>query len=388
MPKRGARQPWRVTFQYATQAKTSARPCYDREEAEAFAAELQETAQRRGVTVTIEIRNRDTGEVVDMMAKNDVNSEDGAKALEQIKANIERIRSLAAAGDTDALGALREETESLISSLTGKGSIKVKKEQRDAMAEAAETKPSAEVAKPALEGEVVGKSWDEYEGVKELAVMGAEKLAEGIRLHLKTSDLARDMAAVVFDMWKRIPNKDGMPDLRGDSDDAKKSWKWLLAEAGQGFERSFETEEALAKLQRAVQRQRTDIRAKYLRSLDADTDEAQAERKLYRAKLADWKGDSDVSAFLADYYRVSLKGEIEADREKYQRKLEGNDAPPQLEPVDPNKLLADSVRRISTDLRKMKPEELVNASDEVKAEARRKLDELREQMKTLVTALM
>lgn len=387
MPKRGVRQPWRVTFQYATQVKPSARAHYDRHEAEAFAAELQENAKRRDSSVTIEIRNRDTGEVVDMMAKNDVNSEDGAKALEQIGANIERARTLAVAGDTDALGALREETESLISSLTGKGSIKVKKEQRDAMAEAAAT-PSKAVAAPALEGEVVPKAWDEYEGVKELAVMGAEKLAEGIRLHLKTSDLARDMAAVVFDMWKRIPNKDGMPDLRGDSDDAKKSWKWLLAEAGQGFERSFETEEALAKLQRAVQRQRTDIRAKYLRSLDADTDEAQAERKLYRTKLADWKGDSDVSAFLADYYRVSLKGEIEADREKYQRKLESSDAPAQLEPVDPNKLLAESVKRISTDLRKMKPEELVNASDEVKAEARRKLDELREQMKTLVTALM
>lgn len=321
-----------------------------------------------------------------VMAKNDVQSVDGAMALEQIKANVERARSLATAGDAEALDELRSETETLISSLTGKGSIAIKKEQRDAMAEAAATKPSAEVANQ--DEADSDASWERHAGVKELAVMGAEKIANGVRLHMKAGELARDVAAVIFDMWKRIPNKDGLPDLRGDSDDAKKAWQWTLREAGIGFEQTYETEKALERLQRNVQRQRSDIRAQYLRGLAADSDEAAEERALYASQLGDADNDS-VPTRLAAYYRVSLKGEIEADKEKYQARLAGGEAKPaELPAANPDEILAQSVKRISSDLRKLKPEELVGASDAVKAEARRKLDELREQMKDLVTALM
>ena len=91
-------------------------------------------ACRRAVVVL----NKTQGE--SDMEKQDVSTEQGVAIVEQVDANIERIKSLAEAENAEGMDELNAETEALISSLSGTGSIKVKKEKRDALSAAATVK--------------------------------------------------------------------------------------------------------------------------------------------------------------------------------------------------------------------------------------------------------
>jgi len=389
MPKRGARLPWRVTFQHAGQGKPTRRALHSSEEAAIYADEIRRAAALRGSTVKITIENRDQGET---MTKADVNTDEGAQVLDQISANIERARSLAINGEEDALKALEDETETLISSLTGKNSIKAKKEKRDAWAAAvAEAKEQrAEVATLPKEGVVTAKSWDQYEGVQELVTLGAEKIAEGVRAHIKTSHLAKDVAAVIFDMWTRLPNKDDNPDLRGDSDNAKKATRRLVELAGEGFEHNYDNEDALTKLMRSVQTQRTDVRAAWLRSLDEDGEDAAERRALIAGVLAKKPDDVPASEFAAAYYRVGLKGEIEKARERYQLQQsgKGSDDDTGAPQKSPDELVTDIVKKLNKDVGDLDVSAFENASQEVKDAARATLEAQIKRLREMVAATL
>jgi hypothetical protein len=333
-----------------------------------------------------------------MTDRNDVTTEAGTNVIEQIDANIERARSLT---DAEALAELTEENEALVSSLSGKGSIKIKTDKRAAFTEAANTMPedvSTEVATKAEAAPV--KDYTEYEGVSELVDMGAQRVAEGVRMHIKTSTTAKEIASIVLDMWRRIPNKDGHPDIKGDSAAAKrassamgKSIGEMLAKEGMD---EFDIDQALKKLNRSVQTQRTDVRAAYLRDLDSDTPEAEEERKRFAGLLATKPDDVPVSEFLAAYYGVGLKGEIEKARERYQAKQaitpggeapsEDSDGEPEAE--NPDDRIRTVVRKVRADIHRAKPEDFEHASDETKEAVRAELEEVYEAIKKMIAATL
>jgi tetratricopeptide (TPR) repeat protein len=338
---------------------------------------------------TPEINNQ--GEI--MTDRNDVNTDEGQKVIEQIDANIERALSLT---DPEAIKELEEENEALVSSLSGKGSIKVKTEKRAAFTEAANTMPEDVSTAPTPKAEVETvdpKDYSIYAGVTELIADGAARVSEGVKLHLKTSDLAKDVAAIMLDMWHRIPNKDGNPDILGASHAAKEAARALYNKAGEGFERSYDTEEALKKLQRAVQHQRSDVRAQYLRSLDQDQDEQKRFAKALEAKPE----DVSVSQFIADLYGTALKGHGEIQRERYQAKqaitsggeadAEESEEEPEEE-TTPDERVRSLVQKLKRDVAKAKPEEFESASEDTKEAVRAELEELFTAVKAMITATL
>jgi hypothetical protein len=348
--------------------------------------------------------------------KLDVTTDEGKAALEQIDANIERGRVLATEDNAEALEELGTETETIISNLSGKGSIKAKKEKRDAwkaaVSEAAAAKPSKAVAKKAAEGVVMAKTWDQYEGTTELAAMGAEKLAEGVRLNVKSETVAQEVAAYAFEMVTRIPNKDENPDLMVASDAAKKAGAALLKMAGEAFEgqRTYDNEKALKRLTRSVQDYRSDARAAWLRSLDEDTEEA-AERRARVAKVLEGKPDDvPASEWVAKAYGTSTIGQAERKRLAYHEKQkakeltaggngESNDGGGSDNDDDEeNETSADNstpderatklTDKLLKDIKTGKPEDFEAATDETKEAIRKKLEEAKKAITAMIAATL
>lgn len=335
------------------------------------------------------------GEDEDMMAgRNAIDTPEGAALLEQIDANIERAASLAEAENGEGLAELRKETEALISTLGGTGSTAVKKEKRDAFAAAALAQPKPPAKAPqAKEGVVVAKTWDQYEGVAELVDMAAERMTEGINAHLKISVLARDIAGVTFDMWLRLPNKAGLPDLRGDSDAAKKASGAMYLKAGAGMERTYENEAALKSLERGVQRHRTDVRAEFLRSLDEDTEEAAERRALFGDALKKKPKSVPYSKYVAATLYGSetmLKGEGEKSRERWRQKEQGiepakpAELPATVDQATANEWLLADAQKLKADVSKARLAYYNAASPEAREQAKGVLTEVLETVKRMV----
>jgi hypothetical protein len=340
--------------------------------------------------------------------------------VEQIQANIERAASLAEAENVDGLKELGDETETLISGLPQRGRIllpgrekevtwaQAKKDFRGEWRQVAQPKPQAEpkagkaVAKAPAEGTVAPKTYDQYEGVQALVDAGAKQVSEGIKAHIKTSHLAKDVARTVFEMWLRIPNKDDVPDLTGSSDPAKKASGAMLKLAGEGFEHNYDTEDALKKLMRSVQTQRTDVRAEWLRSLDGEGDEADERRALVAKVLEGKPEETAASAWVASKYGVSLKGEIEKARDRYQEKkaLESGEAivTPGGEAGEgegegegeatPDERVASVAKKLLTDIRKANPDDFEHASEDTKESVREQLEEALTALKAMIAATL
>jgi hypothetical protein len=350
-------------------------------------------AERRAERIAREAATTDQGEI---MAENT----EVETTIEQINANIERAQSLAEAENTEGLAELNKETEALISSLPQRGKApsgetwtKTKQKMRNDFRAVAEvqTKPEPKgkavaKAKPA-EPAIDPKDYSVYQGVTELIADGAERVAEGVRLHRKVSDLAKDTAAVILDMWRRIPNKDGNPDIMGNSQAARNAAAAIYAKAGEGFELDFDNAQALAKLQRSVQSHRSDVRAQYLRELENDAEEQKRYAKALEAKPE----GVTVSEFIADLYGTQLKGHGELNRERYQQRKELGDPNPLREleaDTTPDERVQSFVKRVRTDFVKATPEDFEAASDETKQAVRDQLMELRDAVNDMIKATL
>jgi hypothetical protein len=343
-----------------------------------------------------------------MTDRNDVNTDQGKTAIDQAEANIERAAALVADGSdtTELVAELHTETEALISSLSGKGSIAVKKQLRDAWTDVTSAPaPKAEIVKSEVtEGVVVAKTWDQYEGVQELVTMGAEKIADGVKAHLKTSTLAKDVAALALDMWLRMPNKAGAPDLLGDTDPAKKASGELLREAGEHFEKNYDTETALKKLMRSVQDQRSDVRAEWLRSLDEETPIA-LERRAIMAKVLEGKPDDEpASKWVANVYGTSTIGQTEKRRLEWAEKkkakelgkgeapstdgdgTEGEGEGASAEASTPDERVRLVAKKIYADIQRASVDDFENASEETKEEIRTELENALEGLRAMIKA--
>ncbi|MFE1763094.1 hypothetical protein ACFW81_02560 [Streptomyces angustmyceticus] len=371
-----------------------------------------ESANVLPVSTTNEDHSGETPMAEKTATKNDVNADQGKAVIEQIDANIERVRSLAEAENLEGIEELSAETETLISSLSGAGSIKVKKEKRAAYKAAAtvQEKPKKEVAKKAAEGVVVAKTWDQYEGTVELVGMGAEKVAEGITAHVKVSNLAKEIAAISYDVWLRIPNKAGVPDLVGDSDAAKKGARAIYDKALPLFEDNYDNAQALKKLIRSAQDFRSDVRAEWLRSLDGDTEEA-AERRAIVAKVLEGKPEGEkASEWVANVYGTSTIGQAEAKRLAYHEKKkaaelaagsssaegagegEGDEGEGAGEGAadtsTPDERATKLTEKLVKDIKTGKPEDFEKASEETKEAIRAKLEEAMKGLKAMIAATL
>ncbi|MEU5149747.1 hypothetical protein AB0G42_21520 [Streptomyces yangpuensis] len=365
------------------------------------------------------IANANNEEGTATMAEKTAETIDHNRIVEEVNANIESARRLAEAENVDGLAELSKETETLISKLPTRGKANddgqtwtaAKKELRNAFKAAATVQE-----KPAPKAEVAAKvvappapSYDTYEGVPELVTMGAERAAEGVRLHIKTSTTAKELAAIGLDMWRRMPNKDGNPDIKGDSDQAKAASKALKKAAGEALAADgldgFDVETALQKLWRAVQTQRTDVRAEYLRGLNDDTEEAAAERERYSKILEDKPEDVTAAEWIARSYNVSLKGQTELARERYHEKKalgsgqggdagdseDGNDSEAETQAIEsgtPDEHVLAIADRILKDILRGKPEEFEKASEAAKEVLREKLDAADQALKAMRRAAL
>jgi len=238
----------------------------------------------------------DTTEVTEM-EKKDVNSDDGKATLEQIDANIERAKSLATAGNVEALKELSEETETLISSLTGTNSVAIRKEKRNAFSAASKVVEQVTVPQEVQDPYSI-------EGVRELVDLGAEKFAEGVRLHIRMKDIAVDVAKVILEQRLRIPGKNGLPDLKATSHAAKQVSRDMYAKAGELFKAGGnadeeEVKDAISKLIKGVQNHMRSVINDYLLTLDENPEEAQ--RWELVAKSEQSKGQPLSEAVAATY---------------------------------------------------------------------------------------
>ncbi|MFC9191428.1 hypothetical protein [Streptomyces cyaneofuscatus] len=352
--------------------------------------------------------NRGETEMAETTAtKLDVTEDAGKAALEQIDANIERARSLAEADNAEALEELGAETEGIISALVGKGSIKAKKEKRAEWAAAAIVPEKA--VKKVTEGKIAPKTWDQYAGTEELMAIGAEKLAEGVRLHLKASTVAAEVASATFDAWTRMENKAGDPDLLGAGDAAKKFSGEMLRLAGEGFERTYDNEQSLKRLARSAQDQRSDVRAAWLRSLDTDTKEGAERRAIVAKQLEGKPEDVPASEWIAKAYNTSTIGQTEKRRLEYQAKQkaaeleagsagsdsEGGEGEGTGEGSDtstdnstPDERITKFAKKLLKDMETAKPEDFEVASEDTKKAAREQFTQAIEALKKMVQATL
>ncbi|MGW2591674.1 hypothetical protein ACWCXC_15615 [Streptomyces sp. NPDC001515] len=328
--------------------------------------------------------------------KLDVTTEAGAEAIDQVKANAERVKALlieAGEGSGEAAEELDRETEAIISALSGKGSIKIKTELRSAWKESV----AEGLKRGPVSGEVAVKTWDQYEGTEELVSMGAEKLAEGVKLNIKAGTVAKEVAALVFDVWTRIENKDGNPDLKGDSNAAKEASGELLRRAGQGFEDSYDTQRALKRLMRSVQDFRSDVRAEWLRSLDGNDEVAQERRELVASVLENKPEGEKASEWVATAYGTDTIGQTERKRLAYHQKqaaLAAAQSGEESENVPetaasqstPDERVAQMAKRVMKDITAATPADFEAASEETRKAARDQLEAVIAKLKAFVAA--
>ncbi|MFE3409440.1 hypothetical protein ACFXMT_14220 [Streptomyces mirabilis] len=333
--------------------------------------------------------------------KYDVNTEAGEKAIEEINANIERIGVLIREGaEGEKLTALEEETEGIISALSGKTSIAAKTECRDKLRqtkeEAAKAAPAAEVVQVHT-GTIAAKTWDQYEGTTELVNLGAEKVAEGINAHVKVSNLAKEIAAITFDLALRIPNKADRPDILLDSDPAKKGARAIYDKALPLFDDNYDNAKALKSLIRSAQDFRSDVRAEWLRSLDGDGETAAERRAIVAAVLEDKPDDEKASEWVAKAYGTTTTGQGEAKRLAYHEKkkrLEAGNTSKELESGEseetttPDERITKLTDRLVKDITSGKPEDFENASEETKEAIREKLEKASKALKLMIAATL
>lgn len=315
------------------------------------------------------------------------------KLREEIEANTERVRSLAEAKDAEAIAELVEETDALIGQLP----VKERTALRNALAMASEVQeePPTDAEQSKVIASLETGDWKTVEGAQELVEMGASKIVESVAAHKKFSDFAADLATILYDLWYRMDNKDGLPDLTARSDAAKKAASALYARAGEQLSGdAFEVKQAIDALKRSVQYQRTEVRASFLRALDAPTADLSRFSKLLEKKPA----DVPVSKWVADAYGVPLKGKKELDREAWAKKNEltsgttSGEAPADTTRSEgpkgtPDERVTKAVSSIMSAFRAANEEDFDAASEETKARERARLEEIKKAINLMLGAL-
>lgn len=350
MPKAGAKLPWRLTFQYATQGKPTNHAHYDAESAERAADEMLETARRNDSSVTITISNRETGESYTypkekdtMPAKNDSPSDatntDIDAVISDVHATVDQIKELVpgSEGVTSAADALKAEAEEKIRQLpTNKRTAlrkAVNEAHKAATAKPAELAPAAPAPAPVTAVARQAEDPMEIEGIPDLVKQSVKSFKDGVKYGLKLSEVGETVARTMLEMRLKITNPDnGLPDLTAERKTTKNAAGKVYELAREGVAKTdTKTNDAHDALQKAVQNKMGDVLVGWLRDFSSspNMDEALETARLYfpeAAKLVEdgrkmiaegeaAEGDEDVYTDLTEaIYAVYKHGGVDLPR--------------------------------------------------------------------------
>lgn len=242
-----------------------------------------------------------------------------AATMEQIWANIERAASLAEAENTEGLAALDKETEDLIVSLPQRGKAndidswaKFKQDSRNAFRAAAKAQPKPEpkaakaVAK-AAKAEAAPADYSKFEGVKDRVNAAVSLITDGVKLHVKTAQTARQAAEMFLDAQRRILTTDGVPDLKTTSPEAiqarkdmyEGARKILAAESGD----ADHAKALVDKFRTSVQNQMSDVLVGYVRSL-SESESGREEFETHYVKVKEAHPELDPAEAVFTFYDI------------------------------------------------------------------------------------
>ncbi|MBB1251852.1 hypothetical protein [Streptomyces alkaliterrae] len=242
------------------------------------------------------------------------------KAAEEIRADIERLRSLIAEGKDDSAKELAEGINAAIPKITGTGAAAIKaklraeaeKAEKDAKKAKADAKKPTDAKGSKKDPEIVVKGTQDFmkaEGVPDRIVAAAEKVKE---VAAQKFARGKEVAEAIFDIRTHILDKDDDPDLTARSDQAKKAASAVYDAVLKGLpeEGTDETadiiREAIGDIKKDVRNAMTDVVVGYVRALDQETPETLEERKRF-AKALDAYPDLKPSEAVFKHYEEAGK---------------------------------------------------------------------------------
>jgi hypothetical protein len=270
-----------------------------------------------------------------------------AAAVEQAQANIDRAVSLAEAENTEGLAELAKEHETLVSGMPNRGNIPAaegepkmtwaafKKASRDDFRKASQAQPkpeakAKETAKEAKAAELELKrqaeaeaaDYTKVEGVRERVEETSRLITEGVRLHVKTAQTARQAAETFLAGQRLILTSDGLPDLKCVEPKSLKARKDVYETAREELSKEGDPEHAKALVEKfriAVKNQTSDVLVGMVRALDDSPEEAAHYAKI--AELRPELAELPVSERVFEFYSIPRmsKRELMAQREAEKR---------------------------------------------------------------------
>jgi uncharacterized tellurite resistance protein B-like protein len=237
-------------------------------------------------------------------------------AVWQIGANVEKIKAWMAEGKTEDAEALEAATKALITTVNkpdGKADRVARNKFNAALREAMETKP-AEVEKAAKPAAPAEASYKDDPKLVELANSSIEAMLLGIKGALKANQAAKEAAMVDLAARMLVMDKNGVPDLNGQSGQIKELNADVKRAAGAQLDGTDEeVRDAVAAFWRGKQYQMNHVVVDAVRTL-ADTEE---NRERFAKVLEAHPGLELVKA-IQTYYDIDEKSKVEKQRESNQ----------------------------------------------------------------------
>ncbi|QNE74009.1 hypothetical protein F0344_04790 [Streptomyces finlayi] len=336
MPKKGARLPWRLTFQYATQERASSNAYSAQSEAERQADEMVRTAARNESSVSITISNRDSGEsysyprtegVPDMPAKKTAATKpeeiDVDGLTSQVHELADRIKTEKNPAELESLAA---SAESIIRRLPTAKRTALRKAVKDAKAAAAksEPKPEPEPAEPSTE---IVKNTDDpmtWDNVPQLIEAAAAQMREGSAAGRQLQSAGERVANILLTIRQNmIDPETGLPDLVWRMKATRNAAGKVYADALKGVsEDEVELREAHAALQIATRNKASDVLVAWLRGYDRDDEKSVSMlAEIFPGAVELLEADPELSAegairqlYAAKSVELPIRGRTEAMR--------------------------------------------------------------------------
>ncbi|MFJ4666740.1 hypothetical protein [Kitasatospora purpeofusca] len=208
------------------------------------------------------------------------------KKVAEVRDAIERVPSVVAEGNEEALTNLRAEAVALIGQLRGEGVAAEKAKLRNDFDKAVEkAQKAADKAKKDAEkadrAAVVTKETLDYTaipGLVEARDAFAATVVEGIRAHATVADVALKIAKADLEQAVQITDKNGDPDWNRKTNQNKQRTTDAMAKVLESIKASgMDPDEALdhlKKLDQSIVNQRRTAAVEYVRSLDERPEEA------------------------------------------------------------------------------------------------------------------
>ncbi|MEW2406480.1 hypothetical protein [Streptomyces griseoviridis] len=277
MPKAGAKLVWRLTYQYASQAKASTNPHYDAESAERAADEMLETARRNDSSVTITISNRETGESYTYPKEKDtMAAKDTDELISDVHAKVDEIKAVdpKSEGAEEKAKGLYDDAEKIVRKLPTEKRNALRsamREARDAVVNGA--KPEEPAAAPAASTAIVRQAENplEIEGIPDLVNQAKKAFKDGIKYGLKLAEVGETVARTQLEMrLKMTHTASGLPDLMSIEKKTKNAAGLVYDGAREGVAKDdTKTNDAHDALQKATQNKMADILVSWLRDFSS-----------------------------------------------------------------------------------------------------------------------